>query len=368
MVMTQNGTGNLEVPSAVPHKFRQRVAAYMRVLDSRWQPVMGELFDYVVGPKGGTVSSWDWPKRTDGGMMSPLSGRDENVHNISAGADMDKFNTLETKIGFIRRTDEFKEEFMDGLIAEKYKAISEDAQKAIARTIEYCTTKYLYANATIMAKFSTQTTDRLKTLDMESTDDSMTGVAWTVANRASAKPYDDVVMADTHYGDFYGGIITRGFVGNKTVAGLRLNDDLTDRQKYVKDVAGGVIATRFAGVTFKKVIGQRYKGNSDQALMLGYPGLGDLAIDTWASRNQYEMMRNDAGTKEWGILAGDGRVGFVWHTKVDNESHGDPLTTNTRVVRQDLPSIKYQVVMEKKFGPAVEDFASYMILDNTSTI
>jgi len=327
---------------------------------------MSELLPAEATPNGGEARNVEWPKSVDGGYMSRFYDHDENIDYIQAGVDMETFWTKETKIGYKRRTDEFESEFMKGLIDFKYRRLAEDATKAIARFVEWCSTNYVYGDSTVMAKFSNQSTDRQCKLDA-TTANVVTGVAWS--NTSSSYPYVDIVKMNDYFEGFgAAGSLTRGFVGHATAMYLALNADLKDRVKYVQELAGGVIGTRIADVTIRKVIGQRYKFNSSDSLMIGYPGLGSLYENTWASRNEREMMRNAANTYEWALFAGDDRIGVTYMAKVDTETHKNPLETNIRIVKEEEPSIQYKIILEKRFCPAIEDFAKFIVLDKVATV
>jgi hypothetical protein len=162
-----------------------------------------------------------------------------------------------------------------------------------------------------------------------------------------------------------GGTCSKGFLGQAAIFWAELNDDLADRTKYTRDITGGVLGMAVAGIDIKKISRQKYKSDSGESVMIGYPGRGSLAEDTWASRNKFEMMRNNAGTHEWGLFTGD-RVGFTFFSRCNTEDE-NPMAHFTYVYKMDDP-IEYRIRFERKFSPAVEDWANFIILDDIATI
>ncbi len=361
-----NGQGNLQVPSEIPFKFRQLHAAAIRMIDNRFTPTLSELFTPTNTPMNGSVHQFPWPKTTPSGAMSWFFDRADGVRYLSAAAEEDMIYTQETKIGYKRRTDEFKEEFLDGIIEQKYENLASDATKCIARFQEYACHKMIYLDSTFTQHFTTQDHGRSTKLDCASGSDNLTGYAWN--DTTNSKPYFDITAIDKKYGEIASSSITRGFIGNASTMYLKRNADLTDRTKYTREVAGRPLGMEVAGCLIKKVTGSRYKADSADSSMIGYPALGSLVEDTWASRNQFEMMRDAAGENEWGFFCDERPLGNMYYAKVSTENHANPQSVRMRVLKVDEPEEEYHVILEKRFAPVIEDYANYIILDGISPI
>lgn len=366
---TTDGMPNLEAPTVIPHWMRRRHIAAWRVFDGKWSPFIFDVMPPGVPEgisRGSMEDRFTWPKTVDAMGMSPIMNVEDYAPKIEVGVDAEMFRARLTKIGYTMRTDEFQRNFIDGIFTRKYQTLTEACFKYMSRLIEYSATKYIYGDTNVIKSFSNQNDHMERQLKLtasdsdDATDYNITGTAWN--NTGSAKPYQDVAAVDKACSDLVGESITRAYFGQSAVFYCQLNDDLKARTQYTKDITGGVLGMSILGIPIVKVSAQRYKIDaSASSSMLFYPGTGSLAEDQWASRNQYHMMLDSDRSHEWALFT-PGDIGFNFWARVNNESESleEPYKVITKEKR---PSVQYHVRFERKFCPAVKDWARAIILD-----
>jgi hypothetical protein len=127
------------------------------------------------------------------------------------------------------------------------------------------------------------------------------------------------------------------------------------------------------GMTFKKVIGNNLKEAPENQKLpsespeFGMPGLGDLDYDKWNDRNKVPLMV-DGGTqgREWAIF-GEETSGRLFHSYL-HQLHERQASSATQPFTYEFAEqepFRVKIRMERMFAPVVEDFANYVLVQNT---
>ena len=375
------GFPNLEAPYLIPWEFRKRHQLMIRVFDMQFKPVLTDIMPPTETPDGG-MQKFDWPIFTSPAPMSRLYDADEPTEYLAAGGvKTEHFSTVITKAGFIRRYDEFKNDFTNNLISLKYRTLAQETVKAIQKRIEFEIANVLYINTVALGQYGNQDTSRAlvadisdgnfyqadKTTEITSLGDLMSGAQWHKAG----DPFRDMAAIKRAHEDMKGETLTKAFFGPETCMWLDINTTVIERLKYIKDTTDGVLGTTIQGVTIKKVIGNNLKEGTTyvpgDSPVFGYPGLGDLDYDKWTDRNKIPIMV-DGGTtgREWGLMSQDfaGRLFCSYINTKHQAQAGNATTPYTKTITDDDPD-RLKVRIEKSFCPVVEDFANYVLVLNT---
>jgi hypothetical protein len=379
---TKDGYPNLEAPYLIPETFRIQHKLMMRSFDKVFTPVLSEILPLTQAPDGG-AQSFDWPITTSQKPMARTYDADEPTRYLGAPAvKEERFNTIITKAGFIRRFDEFERDFTNNLIALKYQVLAKEMIESIQKRIEFEVANVLYMNMTAIRQYSpNQDTSRGlvaniadgkfyqtdKSTEITDLGSMMSGAQW----HKGGDPFRDIAAIKRAHEDMKGTPLSKGFIGAETAMWLDFNPTVIERLKYVKDTTDGVLGVSLMGMTFKKVIGNNLKEGTTytpgQSPPFGYPGLGDLDYDKWTDRNKVPIMV-DGGTtgREWAIFSENtsGRIFCSYVHKLHQRQAGSAIEPFVyEFAEQDPFRVKIRTV--RMLAPVVEDFANYVLVLNT---
>lgn len=384
---SNTGLPNLHAPYLIPEEFRIRHQLMIRVFDRKFRPFFTNIFpaEESEGSDGARgVEKFDWPVMTSTKPMARLYGRDEPTQYINAGGiKTEYFNTIITKLGFVRRYDEFKHDFKYGLISKKYRTLAEEIVEGVNKRIEFECGNVLYHNTYAVNQFS-KGVDMSRALvanisngnfyqydhttTISSLGSLLSGTQW---HKANGDPYRDMAAIKRAHEDMMGRELTQAFLGPETVMWLNINEKMVNRTKYVKDLTNGVLGQGIMGVKIHKVIGNNLKEGTtysgSESPPMYYPGMGDLDYDKWSDRNKMPLMVDGGVTgKEWGLMAEE-NVGNLFHSYINTKHQAQVnscVNPYTKVVEEDDPDRK-KIRIEKAFCPAVYDWGKYVLLLNT---
>lgn len=379
---TAQGWPNLTMPELIPEEFRVRHQMMIRTFDFEFTPILSDIMPLTEAPDGG-AQKFDWPVMTSAKPMARLYDAEEQTRYLAAPAiKTEFFSTRLTKAGFIRRFDEFKNDFTNDLISLKYQYLAREMVEAIDKRLEFEIANYLYLNSNCISYYSTQDTSRALVADIaagkfykadKSTEITelgslLTGVEW---QKDGSNVFQDFNAIKRAHEDMKGRYITKAFFGPETCMWMDNNTTIVDRLKYIKDTTDGVLGTTILGVTIKKVMGNDLKDSqvwgAGDAPPFGAPGLGDLDYDKWNDRNKVPIMV-DGGTtgREWGIMSEDlaGHTFCSYVHELHKSVAGSATEPFTYEFAEQEP-FRVKVRMERTFCPAIDDFANYVLVVNT---
>ena len=381
------GFPNLHAPYLIPEEFRVRHQMMIRIFDRKFVPFFTQIFpagesEGANGARG--VEKFDWPVLTSTRPMARIYDRDEPTEYINAGGvKTEYFNTRITKLGFVRRYDEFEHDFTNGLISKKYRILAEEIIEGVNKRVEFECGNILYHNTYAINQYNKgYDLGRSLTADLSngkfyqsyhSTEITSLGCLLSGAQwlKSSGYPFRDMAAVKRAHEDMMSRTLTKAFLGPETVMWLDINEKMVERTKYVKDLTNGVLGTTIQGVQIYKVLGNNLKEGTfykqDESPPPGYPGLGDLDYDKWTDRNKVPLMV-DGGVdgREWGIMSED-MVGNLFHSYI-NTKHmaqvNSAIVPYSKTLEEDDPD-RLKVRIEKAFCPAMYDWGRYVLLLNT---
>ena len=357
------------LPNQAPAWVRTQAAiGLFKIYDKAWTPVMQDIFPKMQGPKvgGQTITVDDpfiIPIGADPQFISRFMDRFERNKEREWGIKNEIFWTrLIKEAGPTQDPTEFKNVFKSGFLDRKNQMLIQGAARAMSRKLEYELLGYGSGNAATIDYFSTQSTNRLKKVDVTSGAVGLTGVGWETT--ATANPVFDITKLSLWIETMAGVEAKRGFIGPNTAFVLEHNKDIKDQIKYHVDATKTVIASTLKNITFKKVIAQTYKENpTANSERVGYPGFGDMREDNWAARNKIPMMRTVSGadTYEWAMFTSGEPVG-VTMTSRTMEKHKNTNVPFPHSWKDPEFEIMYSN-MQFAFCPIVQDFGKIVIMD-----
>ena len=371
-----------------------------------FKPHLAELFPSMNAPtiQGqviGAKKQFEIPYSADLGMMAPFVDRLDELDEYIPGYDDYHYKTR--IVGFAGPTIdplEFKNEFVDGFIADRNQRALAEVSKAFKRREEMELVNFCFGNPTAIAHFSPDLNNvalkRLLRLDavsgkaitpgMADADPVLTGKSW--ADDTDGNPVKDLTTIVYKMGDFMGieqNIV--GYIGNKTAYVLDNSKYLMDYEKTHFDVTQSVIGKTIKGVNLKRITGQYYKDNTTiNTGRLHNPGLGSPQPDLWTDRNKVPMMRHVAPistgdgadpfganygtatttTWEWGLFTTGGPVGSRRYARIF-EDHDTPTTPYIHSYN-DVKTRETKVNLYEAFTPTVEDFGQMVVVERLTEI
>lgn len=381
-----DGLPNLQNTDVIPEELREQHTLMMRSFDNKFRPAFTDFFPMTEAPDGGS-RSFIWPVKTSMQPMAQMYDADEPTKYLSAPAIKDeRFSSRITKAGFIRKFNEFENDFKAGIISLKYQTMAEDMLASINKRLEWEIGNILYQNINTIRNYSeNQDISRGLYADIEGgtfhqpdgtqvtgLDGLLEGNMWD--GTSGADVLGDLNELIAVHEDMSDRSFTRAFIGSSTAKNINNDKDITDRIKYVKDTTDGILGMTLMGISFKKVIGNNLKESTQPKDTLGStefgsPGQGDLDYDKWGDRNKVPLMTaGGIGAEEWAILGED--VGGRTFNSYVHTLHEDQASTAIEpfvhsYAEQDPFRLKTRAV--RSFCPAAEDFASWIVLRNVCT-
>jgi len=340
----------------------------VRMWDSKWQPVLSTVMKRIRAPGGG-ASTFGWPLVIDpqpiSNMYSPYA-RTEDY--LSLGADMERWWSRMTKIGFMMEPEEFLVQFTPQFnfgTDVRMRRLTEMCARAIERRVELELVNYMWGNPATVSNFSNQSTNRLIHFDLTAAANGMIGAAWN--NYTSSDPFRDIDNAIDHQEGLGDLPLNNLFIGSKTAKVLKNHRVIIERLKYVRDLSGGTLQAFYAGLDngmkIHKVVAHTYKTSAANAGAInGESNMGDNAAAEWGNDNKYWFMR--AGGYEFAFLANDD-LGFTFTSRCNQYHDGNGLYEYTWVDHD--PHIA-RTRFELKFSLGVGDFANMVRLDNVCPV
>jgi hypothetical protein len=147
----------------------------LRVWDTEFQDFTAKLMPERFDAPEGAITNFHYPVTSGIGVIAPVGDENAPARFIDVGITDEVFWTRQTSLGAKINVAEFNDSIAAGKMGVSFGAKMKEVMKGIARRIMLDRLNYMAGDSAIVGRFSTQSTDRLKTWDLSSTSDMGSG-------------------------------------------------------------------------------------------------------------------------------------------------------------------------------------------------